>query len=110
MNMQRKNPVGKTILNNLRSTATQIGSSKPFYTLDPNKYCYVDTRTTPMYLWSVSYKHGIHFQILEVGIPQPKDKNKIDTLMDIAVYHLKYKENKIKVKAIIVCCLNHGII
>ena len=66
-------------------TQVEVGSSAPFYTLDPKVCDYVTKNTRWRYLWEATNELGLEIKVYQFWTPKPandKDRNIMDTAME----------------------------
>ena len=67
--MRRGKKVGKALLITLIDTQATIGTSIPFYTLNPDQYNYGDQHTRWQYTWRVNYRMNLNMKIGQMWVP-----------------------------------------
>ena len=73
--MHRGEKVGKALLITLINTQAKIGTSMPFYTLNPEQYNYGDQHTRWRYTWMVNYSMNLNMKIGNMWVPTTKCAN-----------------------------------
>ena len=104
-NMRRGEKAGSALLITLRDVQAEIGTSKPFYTLDPNLYGYGDQYTRWRYTWTVNHNMNLNMQVEKMWVPEADFSNDIN-IMETAVQDNKFQgKNKWRLKLINQCRL-----
>ena len=88
--------IGKALIITLRNLQIEVGTSKPFYTLNPHLYHYITPNTRWGYFWKVAYEQELNVEIYNYWTPKPSyinDRN----IMEVAVED-KYFRNKNRFK------------
>ena len=101
--MRRGENVGKALHIILDDVQAEIGTTHPFYTLDPNIYNYGDQNSRWRYTWSVNHSKGLNMVVSNMWCPSSDyiaDKN----IMETAVHYPKFQgKQKWKLKIINQC-------
>ena len=61
--MRRGHNIGKALQITLNDVHTEIGTTQPFYTLDPNIYNYGDQHSRWRYTWKVNYSKNLNMEV-----------------------------------------------
>ena len=101
--MRRGKNVGKALQITLNDVQAEIGTSKPFYNLDPNLYKYGDQHSWWRYTWKVNHSMDLNMEVSNIWCPKSKfnaDKN----IMEVAVQDAQFQgKTKWKLKIINHC-------
>ena len=81
--LRRMDRVGQGLRVTLHDHQIIIGSSSPFYNLDPERYGYVDQNTRWTYMWRFLHTHSLHLEVFDMWTPQPSCSNDVN-IMDFA--------------------------
>ena len=82
--LRRLDRAGRGLHITANDTQIEVGSSTPFFKLDPDSCNYVTPRTRWKYLWETTFGLGLEMSIYKFWTPQPindNDRNIMDTAM-----------------------------
>ena len=101
--LRRGQKIGKALMITLRNLQIEVGTSKPFYTLDPNLFQYITPNTRWGYFWKVAYEKGLHAEMYNYWTPKPSYHNDRN-IMEVAVEDKYFRQkNRFKLESINKC-------
>ena len=70
--MHRNDKIGQALLITLRDIQIEVGTSEPFYNLDPDNYPYVTPDTRWKYFWTAIHENKMTVRIHQMWTPKPQ--------------------------------------
>ena len=92
--LRRKEKISTLLYATMRDIQLEIGTSEPFYELNPDVYTYTTKNTRWMYAWTMSKEFDMKIQIAKFWTPTPTyydDKNIMTTAVNDPTYAGKRK-------------------
>ena len=70
--LRRQDKMSQMLVATMRDLQLEVGTSKPFFDLDPEKYSYVTQKTRWRYTWEMLHKFNITLQVTKYWTPRRK--------------------------------------
>ena len=90
--MRRDDNISQALITTMRDVQIEIGTSTPFYTLDPTKYSYGTDNTRWQYTWHMTKEFHLNMEIPDIWLPittYPNDKCKMEVSVQDRYYQGK---------------------
>ena len=92
--MRRGENAGIALNITLRDTQAEIGTSVPFYTLDPELYDYGDQFSRWRYTWKTNHDIPLNMMVNDMWVPTTEFQND-KNIMEIAIQDINFSKKKV---------------